>query len=284
MPKRRVVKISALGSGKVSLPPRHKTNTEPSAPGERSGIVIAIDGRSAAGKSTTAHAVAYRLGFVHLKSGEMFRALAWECYRRGIDLTDMTKVIPLLSKMRFHFRVNRHGETVFLVNGRRPSDHLRDEQIGNMASLLGKSAPVQEEIAQFQRWFARKHDVVVEGRNTATHVFPNANLKFWITARLKTRAGRRFKEVLKQAEALHKHLHPSFEEILQDLLARDRRDQRRKNQPTKKAADAIVVNTDRITVIEGAARILAVVAESPKIPSGIRERARAELVKLGLPA
>lgn len=200
-------------------------------------IVIAIDGPVAAGKSTVARLLARRLGYAHIESGAMYRALAWKALRQGIDPAQADALQELLAHTEFQLRSMPQGIRV-LVDGEDVTEALRSPTIQAAASVVSVHPRVREKLVLWQRDMGAMGGVVMDGRDIGTVVFPDALVKFYLTASLMERGRRRFQESPQDVMTL--------EETLEEIEVRDRRDMERATSPLKPAADAILIDTTHL--------------------------------------
>lgn len=207
-------------------------------------MIITIDGHAGAGKSTVARLLAERLGFELLNTGAMYRAVAILLQQSGIDLKsgdrrEIPRIERLLAPLQFHMDGGRTviGETDFS-----PLIHTADA--GEVASLVGTFAEVREKLKAEQRRLARERDIVCEGRDQGTAVFPDAEVKFFVTASVGVRAERRAREFAA------KGIPCDLEQLKRDIKQRDERDERRTLDPLRRAADAIDIDTSNRTIAE----------------------------------
>lgn len=214
--------------------------------------VIAIDGPAASGKSTVARLVAARLGGYYISTGEMYRALAWELLRRGLDpAADPAGVAALLPQLKLHCEL-RNGRPELVLNGELvPAAAIRAPEIAAAASVAAALPAVRAWLLERQRDTARLGLVVLEGRDIGTVVFPDTPHKFFITARPETRAQRRLAQAGETAPGA------TVASVAAAIAERDRRDATRAVAPLRPAADAVIIETDTLTAEEVAARICA---------------------------
>lgn len=200
-------------------------------------MIITIDGPAGSGKSTIAKMLAKELGYTYIDTGAMYRAVALMVKRKGIDPDNPDAVVELMKKIQIDLKPAENGVRVFL-NGEDVSKEIRTEEIGKIASKIARHSEVRKILVQMQRELGLKaKNVVIEGRDTGTVIFPDADIKFFFTASPEVRAERRFKE-LKE-----KGLDISYEEILKEIKERDHLDETRKDSPLRPAEDAIIIDT-----------------------------------------
>ncbi|MCA1960952.1 MAG: (d)CMP kinase [Desulfomonile sp.] len=198
--------------------------------------VVAIDGPAGAGKSTMARLLARRLGFFLLDTGALYRAVALGLLRLGIEPDG--RALPESAMASLDLRIEPEPASMRVYLGDEDvSDAIRDESVGSAASRFSVRPEVRRALLALQRAAAERGSVVAEGRDMGTVVFPDAQVKFFLTADLSERAKRRYRE-LQERES-----HASFSAVREDMIARDRRDASREEAPLVRAADAYVVDT-----------------------------------------
>ncbi len=202
-------------------------------------INIAIDGTVGSGKSTLARGIADRLGFHVLDTGAIYRALA--CSFRDekhnkIDEQEVEEFIKDKNIEVFFVGKNQHVS----VNAIDYTNMLREEEISNLASQISPNPVLREKVRELQQEFAKKYDCIIEGRDIATDVLPNADFKFFLTAKPEIRAMRRYQQ------SQEKNI--SYGEVLKDLKERDYRDEHRMIAPLKPAKDSIIVDNSQMTL------------------------------------
>jgi cytidylate kinase len=203
------------------------------------GFVVAIDGTSGSGKTTTARKVAELLGWLYLDTGATYRAVAYFVLERGIDPNDKGKVIQILDELNIEIEKS-NGEQRTIVNGEDVSDKLRTERINKTVTPISKIKEVRRYLVGIQRKIVDDKNAIIEGRDIGTVVFPYADIKFFMDADISTRAVRRKQQDKKD----------DLEEVKKDLKRRDYHDSTRKESPLKKAADAFLLDTSSLTIDE----------------------------------
>lgn len=204
---------------------------------------IAIDGPSSAGKSTVAKLIASRLNIVYVDTGAMYRALGLKALRRGIDPSNGASVEPMLKDTSVEFKA-LNGEMHIMLDGEDVSSFIRTEEVSSAASVISTHQCVREKLVELQREIAANTDTVMDGRDIGTVVLPNSRYKFFVTASPAVRAKRRYEEYLLKGQLNGK----SFEQVLEEIEARDFRDMNREIAPLRPAADAVIVNTDEMSI------------------------------------
>ena len=202
-------------------------------------IIVAIDGYSSCGKSTIAKALAKYAGYTYVDTGAMYRAVALYAVRAGIG-HQILDVVEKLKDIHIGFVQTPEGQHVTL-NGEDVEAHIRTLEIGNMASQISTIKQVRAFLVEQQQAMGEKKGIVMDGRDIGTVVFPNAELKLFLTASPEVRAERRFKELQAKGEK------PVWEEVLADVNDRDYRDTHRAESPLRQADDAVVVDNSTMT-------------------------------------
>jgi CMP/dCMP kinase len=206
-------------------------------------MVIAIDGPAGAGKSTVARQLARELGFIYLDTGAMYRAVAWALRREDLRYRDTTLTLEMLEQLPVQFQLAA-GEIVIGYRGEPLGDELRGPEITNMASRVSQFPAVREFLTRWQRRLADEGDVVAEGRDMTTVVFPGTPFKVYLTADIATRTRRR------QLEYRQKGMEIEYELLEAQLRARDQADQQRSLAPLRPAADAFLLDTSNLDAAE----------------------------------
>ena len=207
------------------------------------GINIAIDGPAGAGKSTIAKKIASDLGYIYVDTGAMYRAMALYMINSGVDSTDKAAIITAAASADISIGYVEGEQRVFL-QGEDVTAHLRDEAVGNMASVSSALAEVREKLTQLQRKLAAENDVVMDGRDIGTVVLPKADIKIFLTAKSSVRAKRRYDELISKGETA------DLDEIERDIIDRDSRDMNRETAPLKQAEDAVLVDSSYMSIKE----------------------------------
>lgn len=206
-------------------------------------INIAIDGPAGAGKSTIAKAVAKELEFIYVDTGAMYRAMALYLIRKGILPEEKERMEEACENAEISI-VYENGAQQVILDGENVTEYLRQEEVGNMASVSSANPKIREKLVQLQRVLASKENVVMDGRDIGTCVLPHADVKVYLTASAHTRALRRCKELEE------KGIDCVLEEIEADINDRDYRDMHRDISPLKQAEDAILLDSSNMNIIE----------------------------------
>lgn len=212
------------------------------------GYNIAIDGPSGAGKSTIAKRVAKDLGFIYVDTGAMYRAMAVHFLKKGLKPEEPEKIIEACESASVTITY-KNGTQQVCLNGEDVTALLRDEEVGNMASKSSVIPQVREKLLNLQRDLAGSRDVVMDGRDIGTNVLPDADVKIYLTASVRTRAMRRYNELRAKGTAC------DYDTVAKDIEERDTRDMTRETAPLKQAEDAVYLDTSDMTVDEVAEAI-----------------------------
>lgn len=220
-------------------------------------IIIAIDGPAASGKSTTAKRVAARLGYLHIDTGAMYRAMALKVLRSKVDPNDAVRVAALAAETTVRLML-RDGKVRIVLDGEEVSGEIRLPEVTNMVSPVSTVAEVRERMVEEQRSMGTEGGIVLEGRDIGTVVFPNAELKIYMRADVRERAVRRQKELNEKGVTVE------IGTLEQEIAERDRIDSGRSVSPLRKADDAVELDTTSLTIdeqvefiVERAQRIIA---------------------------
>lgn len=212
---------------------------------ESNNIVIAIDGHSSCGKSTFARAIAARMNFLYIDSGAMYRAVTLACIERGMiqgDIVDKERLHNLLDDIRISFpKKEDSSESETYLNGQNVENRIRSIEVAANVSLVSSSREVREKMVALQREMGKNRNIVMDGRDIGTVVFPDAELKIFMTARADIRAERRYKELTA------KGMNVNFEDIKENIINRDKTDESRKESPLSKAHDAVILDNSNMT-------------------------------------
>ncbi len=214
----------------------------------RAAPVITIDGPSGSGKGTIASRVAQALGYALLDSGALYRVLGVACHKAKIDLRDHDAIESLAKSMDIEF--GRSGEGSTWLDGVDVSLDIRTDTGSDMASKVGAIAAAREALFERQKAFRQAPGLVADGRDMGTVVFPDAELKIYLTASPEDRANRRYKQLIT------KGVNAILPDLLRDLKERDRRDSERAVSPLKPAEDAIVIDTTDSTIDQVVSQVL----------------------------
>lgn len=218
--------------------------------------IVAIDGPAGAGKSTAARLLAQQLGFLLIDTGALYRSLALTAFERNVDLADGPALAALCSQLTFQFgtlershKQSSDGGSFIpklhvYCNGLDVTDAIRDPRLGMAASNISKLPEVRDALLNVQRDFGTRGGIVMEGRDIGTIIFPDAELKFFLTASVDSRAKRRHEELTAVG------IETKLEQVVRETQARDEQDTKRSIAPLKQAADAFLIDSTSITLDE----------------------------------
>lgn len=203
--------------------------------------VIAIDGPAGSGKSTTAKLVAKRLGFTFIDTGAMYRALTLKALRNGLDLTKESEILSLTGETNIELSHKTERLRV-LLDGEDVTEEIRNLSVSKNVAKVAALPGVRTWLVQLQRQIGSRGNVVAEGRDVGTVIFPNAKLKIFLVASIEERAKRRFKELADKNE------HVDLDQLTAEINKRDELDSSRASGPLKRAEDAIDLDTTNLTI------------------------------------
>lgn len=209
---------------------------------------IAIDGPSAAGKSTIAKLLAKRLGFTHIDTGAMYRCVAYMCKKLNIDIENEDEIAKMMEQLNIAF--DELGNV--FINGDDVSTLIRTNDISMLTSKISAYPKVRAILTTLQQKMAQAQGFILDGRDIGTVVLPDAKCKIYMIASVKARADRRFKEYQ------NKGIEANYDEIYQDIEKRDYQDMNRSSAPLKKADDAIEIDTSNLSIEEVVNKILSI--------------------------
>lgn len=208
-------------------------------------MIIAIDGPAGSGKSTISKLVAKDLNLIYLDTGAMYRMFTLKLLNEKVSFEDKKKIEELLQNLN----INIDKESFFL-DGKDVSEEIRKSDVSQNVSKVAAIKEIREKMVDLQRKFSQSKDVILDGRDIGTVVFPNADIKIYLVADLKERAERRYREMLEKGQKV------SFEEIYKNIADRDKLDSTREITPLKKAVDAVEVDTTAKSIEEVKKEIL----------------------------
>ena len=219
---------------------------------------IAIDGPAGAGKSTIAKALAKELGYHYVDTGAIYRTVAYFLDLLGVSPKDVDGVERYIDELTINIEYDEEGKQHMIMNGMDVSDDIRTQDISQKASLVSAHAVVREVLLDMQRDVAKKHNVIMDGRDIGTVVLPKADVKIFLTASAEVRAKRRTDELLAKGQKAN------YEQVLKEIKQRDHQDMTRPIAPLKQARDAILLDTSELGIAEVIAAMQKIIGE--KIP------------------
>lgn len=217
-------------------------------------MIVAIDGPAGSGKGTVTKLIAKRMGLINLDTGVTYRCVALETIRRGLTLEEKQKIIDLVDDLDIEFEYENDDIKVFL-NGEDVTSEIRNMEVTKIVSQVSSIVAVRLKMVELQRRMAKGKDVIMEGRDIGTYVFPNADVKIYLDADVEERAKRRFKE------NQEKGIDSSYEEILENIKLRDENDKNKEIGSLKIADDAIIVDSSKLTIEEMTNKVEEIIRE-----------------------
>ena len=206
-------------------------------------MIVAIDGPAGSGKGTVTKRIAKELGFINLDTGATYRCVALQALRDKLSITDEQEIIKLANDIEITIDSNGNEDIIFL-NGEDVSKDIRTKEVTDIVSQVSSIIPVREIMVNVQRNLAKGKNVIVEGRDITTVVFPNADLKIYLDASEEIRAKRRY------SENLEKGINTTYEEVLENVKMRDYNDMHKKFGALKKAKDAVIIDSTNLNIDE----------------------------------
>lgn len=227
---------------------------------------IAIDGPSGAGKSTLAKQLAQELGFLYVDTGAIYRTVGLSVRRRGVDPSDTSVLAAIFPELSITIGYGEDGFQHMFLDGEDVTNAIRENEISVYASKVASLPVVREFLLEMQRRTAQKHDVIMDGRDIGTVVLPQADLKIFLTATAETRAERRYKELLERGQQVR------FEQVLQEVIDRDRQDMERETAPLRQADDAVLADTTGLDLKGSFQLLLGLIRERLNIEEEVHEK------------
>ena len=206
-------------------------------------MIVAVDGPAGSGKGTVTKRIEKKLGFLNLDTGATYRCVALEVLRKGLNLDDEDKIIEIANNIDIKIN-NKEDKDIILLNNEDVSKEIRTKEVTAIVSQVSSIIPVREKMVEVQRKLAIGKNVIVEGRDISTVVFPNADVKIYLDASEEIRAKRRYDENLQNGIKM------TYEEVLENVKMRDYNDMNKKVGALKKAEEAIVIDSTNLTIEE----------------------------------
>ena len=208
------------------------------------GFKLAIDGPAGSGKSTISSLIAKKMGWTHIDTGAMYRAVTLQAIEQGIDLNDES-AYSFLETSHIHYDLDK-----IFINDRDVTEDIRSDAVTKNVSLVSSFPYVRKRLVSLQKKAAEEGNIVMDGRDIGTVVLPHADLKIFLTANVEERAKRRLKENLKKGKQ------SEMEKVIEDIATRDQKDTTRKESPLRIAEDAIILDTTHLTIEEVVSKII----------------------------
>ncbi len=217
-------------------------------------MIIAIDGPVGSGKTTTAKRVAEKLNFIYLDTGALYRTIALYIHNKNIDIENKDDICSVISNMNFNVS-HKNGKMFITLDGKEIKDEIRTPEITSLSSPVSAIPCVREYLIDIQRNFGKGTNLVCEGRDIGTVIFPKAEIKIYLDASITERAKRRYKEYKEKGKEI------SFNEVIDMIMERDIRDTCRSIAPLRKAKDAILLDTTGMSLDSQIEAVLQVIKE-----------------------
>ena len=213
-------------------------------------MIITIDGPSGVGKSTVSKSVARKLGLLYLDTGAMYRAVALKVKRVSIDIDNDKELEALLNNTEIGFRKNEDNDLLIMLNNEDVTDEIRTPEISRLSSDVATKRAVRTKLVQLQRDIGKTGDIVAEGRDMGTYVFPDAGFKFYLEASLDERARRRWEQLRLSGTQIDLQI------VKNEIIQRDAQDMERTESPLHPAINAVIINTTNLSSDEVTDRII----------------------------
>ena len=217
-------------------------------------FVVAIDGPAGSGKGTVTKLVAERLGLVNIDTGAMYRCVTLMCLENNIDHTQIDEINKILDKIEIEIR-NEDCNQTFYLNGRNVTKEIRYENVNKNVAKFAAVKEIRDKVTPMQRAMGEKQDIIMEGRDITTVVFPNADVKIFLDCSVEERANRRYKQ------NLEKNIECTYEEVLANIIERNKLETERETAPLIKAEDAIAIDSTNMSIEEVVAEIIRIINE-----------------------
>lgn len=218
------------------------------------GFIVAVDGPAGSGKGSITQIVAERLNLITIDTGAMYRSVTLAMLEQNVGIDDLDKIVEILKNIKIEFKEEENTKKVFL-NGKDVTLKIRSKEVNEFVSPVSTIKIVREHLANLQREMAKTIDVIMEGRDIGTNVFPNADVKIYLDATPEERARRRFKQNEENGIKI------PFDEILKNVKERDYIDSHREIAPLKKADEAIYIDSTGMTIEEEANEVIKIIEE-----------------------
>lgn len=215
-------------------------------------FIVGIDGPAGSGKGTVTKQVANRLGLINIDTGSTYRCVALETINKGVSLEDKEEIIEIAKTIKIDVKPLPDGDKVYL-NGKDVTKDIRSKEVTQIVSQISSIKEVRFEMVNLQRKLAEGKNVIMEGRDICTYVFPNADVKIYLDASIEERAKRRYKE------NQEKNINMTYEEVVENITKRDENDKTKEVGALKKAEDSIVVDTTSLTIEEVVEKIIKII-------------------------
>ena len=217
------------------------------------GFVVAIDGPAGSGKGTITKLVGEKMNLINIDTGAMYRCCSLYMLRHNIKLDELDKIEKMLSEIKFEQVKNEEGVDEFFLEGENVSSEIRSKEVTEIVSPVSHIPIVRQKMVELQREMGNSMDVIMEGRDIGTNVFPNANVKIYLDATPEERANRRLKQ------NIEKGIESSYEEVLKNIIARDTNDKTSDVAPLRQAEDAVYLDTTDLSIEQVVERVIEII-------------------------
>lgn len=216
------------------------------------GFIVAIDGPAGSGKGTITKIIAEKRNLVSIDTGAMYRCVALDCLNNKVDYTDLEGIEKILEKIQIELK-NKEGKQQVLLNGQDVTQKIREPKVDEVVAKFAALKSVRDKVTPMQRDMGKIQDIIMEGRDIGTVVFPNADVKIFLDCSVEERANRRYKQ------DLEKGIKVTYEEVLESIIERNKLETEREIAPFIKAEDAIVVDSTNLTIEEVVEEIIKII-------------------------
>lgn len=217
-------------------------------------MIVAVDGPAGSGKGTVTKRIEQEMGFLNLDTGATYRCVALEAIRKGVNLENQKDIIQIAKTIDIKIE-KKEGKDIILLNGEDVSNKIREKEVTAIVSQISSIIPVRKELVEIQRNLAKGKNVIVEGRDIGTVVFPNAEIKIYLDASEEVRAKRRY------SENIEKGIDTTYEEVIENIKLRDYNDMHKEVGALKKSDDAIYIDSSNISIQEVTDKIKEIIEE-----------------------
>lgn len=215
-------------------------------------FIVGVDGPASSGKGTVTKKVANKLGLINIDTGSTYRCVALEVLNKNVPLNDEAEIIKIAKEIKINIKSSTNSDIIFL-NGKDVTHEIRSKEVTNIVSPISSIKGVRIEMVNLQRRLAKGKNVIMEGRDICTYVFPNADVKIYLDAKLEERARRRYKEMLEQ------NIDISYNEVLENIKKRDKNDKNKEMGALKFTTDSIIVDTTYLSIEEVVEKIIDII-------------------------